>query len=294
MKQLPLQIIAWIGLTYVFLFAYVPMFGIVIGFQDYNIAKGFIDSPFVGFKHFEEFFADPEFYRAAYNTVILAVMKILFCFPLPILLAVAFSEMPGQRFRKVTQTVSYFPHFMSYVVVATLWLALLDEKGPVNMALVNLGVISSPIEFWYDAEKFRWLAVLVDNWKEIGWSSIIYFAAISGIDPGLYEAAEIDGAGRIHRILYITLPSIIGTIVIMLIMSVGSLFRGNLDQSVLLGNAFNKSTSYILELYSLDMGFKTMRQSYATAVSLFQSLLSLILVLLANKISGKVSGNKLF
>ncbi len=294
MKQLPLQIMVWLGLLFILLFAYVPIFGIIIGFQDYNIGKGFLSSPFVGFKHFKEFLSDAAFYNAALNTIILALMKLVFCFPLPILLAVIFNELPNQRLRKFSQTASYFPHFMAYVVVATLWLSLLSVRGPLNIFLMNIGAISSPIEFWYESSLFRWLAIIVENWKEVGWGSIIYFAAISGIDTSLYEAAEIDGASRIQKISFITLPSIRGTIIIMFILAMGGLFRGNLDQSVLLGNPFNKSSSYILELYSLDMGFKTMRQSYATAVGLFQSFISLALVLSANKISGKLSGSKIF
>ncbi len=294
LRQLPLHTMVWIGLLQVILFAYVPMFGITIAFQDFSLSSGFFNSPWVGLKYFIEFFSDETFYMALKNTLILSVLRLIFCFPMPILLAIVLNEVRSPKLRKISQTVSYFPHFIAYVVVATLWIAILDTRGLVNTALMQMGFIQQPIEFWTDPGKFRTLAIIVENWKEIGWGAIIYIAAISGIDPGLYEAAQIDGASRLQRIRHITLPCISGTIAVMLILNMGNLFRGNLDQSVLLGNAFNKSTSYILEYYSLDMGFETMRHSFATAVSFFQSVLSLVLVILANWFSGRVSDKKMF
>lgn len=294
LRQLPLHTMVWIGLLQVILFAYVPMFGITIAFQDFSLSSGFFNSPWVGLKYFIEFFSDETFYMALKNTLILSVLRLIFCFPMPILLAIVLNEVRSPKLRKISQTVSYFPHFIAYVVVATLWIAILDTRGLVNTALMQMGFIQQPIEFWTDAGKFRTLAIIVENWKEIGWGAIIYIAAISGIDPGLYEAAQIDGASRLQRIRHITLPCISGTIAVMLILNMGNLFRGNLDQSVLLGNTFNKSTSYILEYYSLDMGFETMRHSFATAVSFFQSVLSLVLVILANWFSGRVSDKKMF
>ena len=294
LRQLPLHTMVWIGLLQVILFAYVPMFGITIAFQDFSLSSGFFNSPWVGLKYFIEFFSDETFYMALKNTLILSVLRLIFCFSMPILLAIVLNEVRSPKLRKISQTVSYFPHFIAYVVVATLWIAILDTRGLVNAALMQMGFIQQPIEFWTDPGKFRTLAIIVENWKEIGWGAIIYIAAISGIDPGLYEAAQIDGASRLQRIRHITLPCISGTIAVMLILNMGNLFRGNLDQSVLLGNAFNKSTSYILEYYSLDMGFETMRHSFATAVSFFQSVLSLVLVILANWFSGRVSDKKMF
>lgn len=293
-KQIPLQSMVWIGLIQVFLFAYVPMFGIIIGFQDYSLSGGFFDSPWVGLKHFAEFFQDSTFQMAFKNTVLLALIRLVCCFPMPIILALILNEVKSPRLKKVSQTASYFPHFVAYVVVAALWITILDTRGLANSALMGLGIIEQPIEFWTDPGKFRILAVIVENWKEMGWSAIIYVAAISGISPELYEAAQMDGATRLQRIWYITFPGISGTIAVMLILQVGNLFKGNLDQSMLLGNVFNKETSYIIEHYALDMGFKTMRHSFATAVSLFQSVLSLVLVLGANWLSGKISGKKMF
>lgn len=293
-KQIPLHTMVWIGLIQVILFCYIPMFGVMISFQDYTLANGFLGSPWVGFKHFIEFFQDTTFQMALKNTIIISLVRLVLCFPMPILLALILNEVRNTRLKKITQTVSYFPHFLAYVVVATLWISMLDNRGLVNSALLNLGITQQPIEFWTDPNKFRFLAVLVENWKEVGWGAIIYMAAISGISPELYEAAKIDGADRLQQIRYITFPCIAGTVAVMLILNVGNLFRGNLDQSVLLGNPFNRETSYIIEHYALDMGFKTMRYSFATAVNLFQSLLSLVLVLGANWASGKISGKKMF
>ncbi|MDI6617810.1 MAG: ABC transporter permease subunit [Clostridiales bacterium] len=293
-RQMPLQAMVLPGIIVLLIFSYLPMFGIIIAFKDFTIAKGFLGSPWVGLKHFISFFTDSTFIMAMKNTVILSLLRLLICFPAPIIFALILNEIPYLRYKKVVQTSSYFPHFIAYVVVAALWSNLLDPRGLVNNFLIGTGLISKPIEFWTDSGKFRILAIIVDIWKEIGWGAIIYIAAIAGINPELYESAKIDGASRIKQIIYITLPSIASTIAIMFILSIGGLFRGNLDQSYLFGNAFNKQTSYIIEYYVLDMGFKTMRYSFATAVNLFQSLISLILLVFANWLSGRISGNRIF
>lgn len=294
LKQVPLQTMVWMGIIQAIIFCYIPMFGIMISFQDYTLAGGFLGSEWVGLKHFVEFFKDTTFQMAFKNTIIMSLLKLVLCFPIPILLAVILNEVRSSKLKKITQTVSYFPHFLAYVVIAALWINLLDTRGLVNTLLLNIGVIEQPIEFWTNPGKYRLLAIFVENWKEMGWGAIIYMAAIAGISPEYYEAAKIDGASRMQQIKYITLPYISGTIAVMLILSIGNLFKGNLDQSMLLGNAFNRETSYIIEHYALDMGFNTMRYSFATAVNLFQSVLSLVLVLGANWASGKISGKKMF
>ena len=288
--SISLQAMALCGILSLFLFSYLPMFGITIAFQDYTLSSGFFSSPFVGLKHFYEFLHDPTFYMAAKNTLILSLLKLAVCFPIPIFLALVLNELPFPRFKGAVQTISYFPHFIAYVVVAGLWLNLLDARGLVNNALTGLGLARGPTEFWTETAWYWPLVIIIELWKESGWGSLIYVAAISGINAELYEAARIDGAGKIKQIIHITLPCISGTIIVMLILATGGILRGNLDQSVLFGNTFNKSASYIIEKYVLDMGFGTMRYSFASAVSLLQGVLSLFLVIGTNWLSRKITG----
>ena len=268
-RQLPFQLMVWPGLIFLLIFAYGPMFGLIIAFQDYRIGVSFLENPFVGLAHFKEFLSDSTFWMAFKNTVQLSLLKMFVIFPLQIILALALNELPGVKYKKIVQTCSYFRHFISYVVVATLWINLLDTRGLVNNSLLALNVIDAPIEFWTDPAKFKALATIVDAWKTVGWSAIIYFAAITGVNAELYESARIDGAGRFAQIWYITLPSIMGTVIIMFLLSIGGLVSGNLDISRLLGNAFNKESSYIVEYYVLDVGLGTLRYSFATVVDLF-------------------------
>ena len=291
--SMALQIMALSGIVCLILFNYLPMFGIFIAFQDYTLAGGFLDSPFVGLHHFRTFLNDPIFFRAVRNTLIITGLTIAIGFPLPILLALILNELPFRRFRTAVQTVSYFPHFIAYVVVAGLWLNLLDTRGLVNNFLMSWELIDRPIFFWAEVHWYRPLVILVHVWKETGWGAIIYVAAIAGINPELYEAAKIDGASRLRQIRHVTLPGIAGTIVVMLILAMGGLVRGNLDQSMLFGNVFNRSVSYIIEHYVLDLGFGTMRYSFAAAIGLMQSIFALILVLGANRLARVVSGRSI-
>jgi putative aldouronate transport system permease protein len=293
-SQLSLQLMVIPGMLFLLVFAYVPLAGNVIAFQNFKIASGFGGSEFVGLANFKEMFSDPTFYLAMKNTIWLSLFYLIVVFPAPLLFALMINEIPFVRLRKVVQTTSYLPYFISFAMVASMWIILLDNKGAVNQTLETLRLIRHPIEFWTEPGLFRPLATLVSLWKEVGWGAIIYLAAIAGVNPDLYEAAKIDGAGRIKRIRHITLPSLIPLFAILFILKIGTLFTGNLDQSVLLGNSFNKDTSYVIEYYSLQMGLELTRYSYATAVSLFQALASIILVLFANWFSGRVSGNRLF
>jgi putative aldouronate transport system permease protein len=194
----------------------------------------------------------------------------------------------------VVQTTSYLPHFISYVVTAYLFILLLDRRGIVNDVLLAVGLIDEPVLFWTKAEYWRPLATLVNVWKGMGWSAIIYLAAIASIDEQLYEAAIIDGAGRLRRIWRITLPNMTGIISVLLILNMGGLVRAGLDTSYLLGNLFTRETSYVLEYYTLEMGLELGRYSFATAIGLMQSLLALILVVITNWLSGRISGRSLF
>lgn len=293
-QQLPYQLMVWPGMIFLIIFAYIPIAGLVIAFQDYSLSTSYFNNPWVGLKHFQAFMRDKTFWMAFRNTIELSLLRMFIVFPMPIILALALNEIPSLKFKKTVQTCSYFPHFMAYVVVAALWQDVLSNNGLINNFLMQVGAIQTPISFWTDAAKFKGLATMVELWKGTGWSAIIYFAAISGINSELYEAAKIDGAGRFAQIRYITIPEITGTIIIMFILSIGGLVSGNLSISQLLGNSFTKSQSYIIEYYTLEMGLGTMRFSFATAVGMFQSVISVILVLIANFFSKKYEEVGLF
>lgn len=288
------------GLIWMILFCYMPMFGIQIAFKDYMFNKGMLFSPFVGLKHFTEFFTDPYIGNVLINTIGISLLKAVLMFPASIILALMLNEVGNLAFKRVTQTISYFPYFISWVMIALMaqtWLA--PTGGFVNDFLVGTGILKKPYMFLGEPNAFWWVALVLDTWKNIGWGSIIYLAAIAGIDPTLYEAAEIDGARKLRKIISITLPSIATTIVIMLILNVGSMLSGglygsNFQQSYLLGNALNLPRSEILDTYILKVGIALNRYSYATAVGLLQGIVSFILLIGANFTSKKISGESFF
>lgn len=292
-RQIELQAMTLPGVVFLLIFAYVPMISLVIAFQDYKITLGYFGSPFVGLKYFREVFSDPQFYPAFKNTVMLSLYGMVLGFPAPIILALTINEIPGTRFKRIVQTGSYLPHFISYVVTAQLWIMFLGRKGFVNDLLVGLGVLESPVLFWTEAQYWRLLATGVNIWKGMGWGAIIYLASIAGINSEMYEAAVIDGAGRLRRIWSITLPNMTGLISVLLILNMGGLVRAGLDTSYLLGNFFTRRTSYVLEYYTLEIGLELGRYSFATAIGLIQSVLSVTLVLLANWVSGKIGGRRI-
>ncbi len=299
-----LQVFAIMGFLYLVVFCYIPMFGLQIAFKDYKPAMGlagFFTAPITGnagFYHFKTFFNDPDFGVIMRNTILLSLMKLAFSFPVPILFALAINEMRGTRVKRVVQTVSYLPHFISWVIVYGLVFTFLNtSNGVVNEVLHNLGIAKK--EFLTGTEYYWPIAVITDVWKEMGWWSIIFLAAITGIDPSQYESAKVDGASRMRCIWNITLPNIKGTIVVVLILSIGALMSGgmggsNFDQSYLFGNTVNYSRSITLPYYIYKMGLTKFRFSYATAVGLFQSVISLSLVLISNSLSRRTTGHGFF
>lgn len=302
-SQAWLQGFALMGILYLIIFSYIPMVGIIIAFKDFRLASGiigFFTSKWVGFKWFNEFFTDITFWPIIRNTISISLLKIVFTFPIPILFAITINEVRNQKVKRVVQTVSYLPHFISWVVVSGMIFSFLNEQnGLINQVLIRFGLIDKAIPFLADPKYFWPMLVISDVWKEMGWWAIIFLAAIAGIDPTLYEAAVVDGAGRMRRIISITLPSIKGTIIIVLILSLGNLFGGglggsNFDQAYLLGNPVNNSVSEILQTYTLRMGLAQGRYSYATAIGLLQSVISLILIYSSNFFAKKASGVGLF
>lgn len=229
----------------------------------------------------------------------ISLLKLIFTFPLPIIFALMLNEIKHLRFKKILQTASYLPHFISWIIIANLSFQFLSSSGVINTILQNMNLIKEPINFLTDANKYWGLAVFLDVWKEMGWWTIIFLAAISGINQDLYEAAQIDGATRLQRIWSITLPCIKGTIVVVLIMTLGNLFGGglsgsNFEQSYLLGNSMNAAKSDIIQTYVFDVGLSKGRYAYATAVGLIQSVISLIMIMGSNYVSKKLTDTGLF
>ena len=302
-SQFTLQVFAWMGVAFLIIFCFIPMFGIIIAFKDYKLTQGilgFFTSDWVGLKWFSEFYHDLVFWPTIRNTIAMSLLKLVFTFPVPIIFALAVNEVRISPIKRTVQTISYLPHFISWVVVSGMLFSFLNEQnGLLNQALLGMGVIDKPISFLSGPQYFLPIVVISDIWKEMGWWAIIFLAAITSVDLSMYEAAKVDGAGRLKQIWHITLPSIKGTIVIVLIMSIGNLFGGgisgsNFDQAYMLGNVANNSVSEILQTYTLKMGLSQGRFSYATAISLMQSIISLILVSTSNWISNRLTGTGLF
>lgn len=293
------HLIALAGVIFIFFISYASLFGLQIAFRDYKVSQGFngiFNAEWVGLKHFKEFFLDANFPKVMKNTIGLSLLKLLFGIPAPIIFAVMLSEMRYKKTKKVVQTISYLPHFLSWVIVAGILNVFLasTKGGLVNSILLNIGLIDKPIGFMTNPSYFWAICVISDVWKEFGWWAIIYISAISAVDPTLYEAMSMDGAGRLQKIWHLTLPAIKGTIGVVIIISLGNLFTGgmsgsNFDQAFLLGNAMTTAKSEILPTYVYKMGILTNRFSYATAVGLFQSIVSLILVFGSNALSSKLS-----
>jgi len=296
LKQKYLQLMAMPVIIWLVIFRYLPIFGLQIAFKDYKFVDGIIKSNFVGFKHFYALFSDSSFIPVIINTLGISIIKVIFMFVLPIVLALILNEAKNKVFKKTIQTISYFPHFLSWSVVSVMavtWLS--PTNGFINDFLVAAGILQKPYFFLGKPEAFWWLSLGLEIWKGIGYASIIYLAAISGVDQEIYESATIDGAGRLRKIISITVPCIIPTVMVMFILNIGHMLHGglyanNFQVSYLLGNPLNISRAEILDTYILKIGVNLGRYSFATAVGLCSSIISMILMLFANKISNKISG----
>ncbi len=277
------------------IFKYAPMYGVVVAFKNYKVKYGIIGSAWNDplFKNFIKLFTTPNFWQVFNNTLIISLLKIAFTFPAPIIFALMLNEVRNQRYKKLIQTVTYLPHFISWVVLAGLLRTLLSPvNGVVNDIIVAFG--GEPIKFLMEKSWFRPLVVISSMWKNIGWGSIVYLAAITGIDPTMYEAAEIDGAGRFRRIFSITLPSILPVITIMFILRMGEIMSGGFDQIVNLYNSFTYSVGDILDTYAFRMGLEKFDYGYSTAVTLFKNIIGLGMVLLTNYITKRLGGEGVY
>ncbi len=281
-----------IPLLYYLLFCYWPMYGIQIAFKKYNIRQGIEGSKWVGLKYFEKYLTDDYFWKVVRNTMLLNIYSLLFSFPMPILLALLLNELRSSAYKKVVQTVSYLPHFISTVVLCGMVVNFLANSGPINDIIENMG--GERIQFLMEAKYFRTIYIASGIWQNIGWNSIIYFAAISAVDPSLYEAALMDGAGRFKQAIHVTIPAILPTVTIMLIMAIGSLLSVGYEKIILLYNGATYETADVISTYVYRKGIQGADYSYSTAVGLFQSLIGLGFIWGANKFSAYVSETSLW
>ncbi|PYI55803.1 ABC transporter permease [Paenibacillus flagellatus] len=280
-------------LLYYLLFKYVPMFGIIVSFKDYNLFKGVWQSEWVGLKYYKMFFHNPDAYTILRNTVLLGLYKLLFGFPAPIILALLLNELRWKGYKRFVQSVSYMPHFLSSVVVAGFMVMILSPStGFVNHVIQSMGF--EPINFLQKASWFRTLYVSSDVWQEVGWGSIIYLAALTSIDPQLYEASRIDGAGRWKQMLHVTLPGIAPAIVILFTLQIGKILELSFEKVFLLSNAATYETSDILATYVYRMGIVQANFSYASAIDLFMGVIGFVFVYSANQVSRRLGETSLW
>lgn len=276
------------AIIYYSVFHYAPMYGITIAFKDFYPNRGILGSEWVGLQHFNEVVSGLFFMEVLKNTLIISLYKLLFGFPAPIILAIMLNEVRHLRFKKMVQSITYLPHFLSWVVLSGIVIEILSpSRGPINIMLQNFGI--SPIYFIAEPKWFRTILVSSSIWKEVGWGTIVYLAAITSIDPELYDVAELDGASRIGKIWNITIPSIMPVIVIMLIFAVGGVINDDFDQIYNLLNAKVMSVGDVISTYTYREGLQRMNFSYATAVGVFKNVVAFILVLAANFIARKTS-----
>lgn len=280
-------------IAYYVIFLYLPMYGLQIAFKDFSPVKGIWGSDWIGFKHFVSFYDSYYFWRLIRNTVLLSLYTFVFGFPAPILLALLLNELRGRIFKNVVQSITYLPHFISVVVVSGMLVDFLASDGLINQVLQFFGI--APRTFLILPEWFRTIYVSSDIWQGIGWGSIIYLAAIAGIDPSLYEAAKTDGAGRFRQIINITIPCIMPTIVIMLILRFGSLMAGgDMQKILLLYNSTTYDTADVISTFVYRRGLLQMDYGFSAAIGLFNNIINFLLLVTANRVSRKVNSSSLW
>lgn len=292
-KNWPLYIMLVPVLLYFIVFKYVPLLGSVIAFKDYNIFEGFWASSWVGFKWFRILFDQPNFFRIFGNTLIISFYQIVFAFPAPIILALLLNEVRRSAFKRTVQTLVYLPHFLSWALVFGLAYTMLSvQTGLVNNLLQQLGW--EPINFLQSTSWFRFVVVGAGVWKEMGWSTIIFLAALTGISPSLYEAAKIDGANRWNQLVHVTLPGMLPSIVILLLLKVGNVLDVGFEQIYVFLNPLTYPVGEVLDTYSFRTGILSGQFSITTAIGLFKSIIGFVLLVSANRLSNKLTGEGLY
>ncbi|WP_426451881.1 ABC transporter permease [Paenibacillus sp. S-38] len=281
-------------LLWLIVFKYLPLWGWVTAFQKYRPARSFADQQWVGWLNFEMIFKDAAFYQVLRNTLVQSSIKLILGFVTAIALAILLNELRSLLFKRVVQTISYLPHFVSWVVAASIISTTLAPEGIVNVLLLKLGWISAPVLWLGKGEYFWSILGASEVWKDVGWNTIIYLAAITTIDPSQYEAAEIDGANRFQRIWHITLPGLKPVIVILLILNIGNILESGFEPQYLLGNGMTVDYSDNLDIYVLKWGLNLGNYSLATAAGMFKTVVSFILLISANSISKRLGGSRLY
>ncbi len=275
------------AIIYFIIFNYAPMYGILIAFKDFSFKKGIWGSDWIGIENFRYMFQLDNFYTVFKNSILLSLLRILFTFPIPILLALLLNDIKSSKYQKVMQTLFYLPHFVSWVVIGGILINFLSPvSGIINILIQSLG--GEPIFFLAENKYFKPIVILTSIWKDSGWGTIIYLAAITGISSDLYEAAKIDGANKLKCLRYITLPSIKSTVVIMLILRLGSIMNNGFEQIFILQNSKNLGVSEVFETYTYRLGLLGGRYSFATTVGLFTSVIGIVFLLVSNKIANKM------
>lgn len=285
------------AVIFFFIFSYMPIYGIIMAFQSFSPALGFFKSPFVGFANFIDIFNMPDFLGALKNTLVISSLKILICFPAPIVFALLLNEIINMKFKRVVQTISYLPYFISWVIASGLWYKLLTlDGGPVNDLLLALGILKEPMHFMGESLLFYPILIFTDIWKNVGWNAIIYLAALAGINIELYEAARVDGAGRFKQMVHISLPGMKPAILLLFILTISGLLNADFDQLYTMGNAAVRDVGEILDTLIL----RTLQSgglgdlSYGAAMGLFKTVIGFGLFILANQVSKKLSGESIF
>lgn len=279
-------------LIFYIVFHYKPMYGAIIAFKDYSPGLGISDSPWVGLANFSRFFHGPYFWRLIRNTLLLSLYNLLFGFPAPIILALLLNEVKNKKFKSITQTITYLPHFVSMIVVTGMITNFCMSSGLFNDIIVLFGGERSPL--LQNPNLYRTIYVASSIWQEVGWGSIIYLSALSGVDAQLYEAAAIDGAGKWKQLIHVTMPAIAPTIITMLILKMGSLMSLGYEKTILLYNASTYETADIISSYIYRVGLLDHDWSYSTAIGLFNSVINCILLIITNQLSKKLSDTSLW
>ena len=290
-KELYLMLL--IPIVWYILFLYTPMYGIIIAFKDYRAAKGILGSEWVGFKHFERFFSGFYFDRIVGNTLIINILALLFGFPFPIFFALLLGELRNTRFRKVLQNVAYIPHFLSAVIVVSVMQLIFNPNtGVYNMIRQFFGLATT--NYFASVKAFKPMYIVSGIWQNMGWDAILYIAALAGIDTALYEAASIDGAGRLQKIWHISLPGISSTITIMLLLRCGQIMNIGYEKVLLMQNSLNQASSDVISTYVYRVGILEGNFDYSTAISLFNSICNIVLLVIANFIAKRVNETSLW
>ncbi len=292
-RYIPLYLMLVLPVSYFLIFKYGPMYGISAAFKDYNIFKGLRGSKWVGLKYFKELFTTPGFFNSLKNTLILTLGDLIFTWPIPIIVAIMLNELASERLSKAVERVTYLPHFLSTVIISSIFYQVFAPTGVVNNVVISI-FHCSPIPFLTSNNGWRITYWLASIWEGTGYGMIVYLAAISGINKELYDAAYIDGAGRFRRIWHVTLPQIKPTIVTILIMNTGRIFSIGFEKPYFMRNVLVEEASDVISLYTYRLGLQSGRYDFATAVGLFQSVVALVLVISVNRIAKKIGEEGLF